>query len=65
MKNLRTVGAACVLALALAAPAFAGHISTPVLPPPPSSESTAAEAAPTDSITGAALSLLESVLALF
>lgn len=36
MRNLRTFGAACVLALMLAAPAFAGHIQTGVTDPQPS-----------------------------
>lgn len=62
MKSLRTFGAACVLALAMAAPAFAGHISTPLEPPPPENTVTIV---PSDSVTEAALSLLQSVLALF
>ena len=35
MQNLRTLCAAVVLALALAAPAFAGNIHTGVASPPP------------------------------
>ena len=64
MKNLRTVGAACVLALALAAPAFAGHIQTPVVPPEPTAAGQI-DVPPADPVTEAALSLLESLLALF
>jgi hypothetical protein len=65
MKNLRTFGAACVLALTMTVPAFAGHIHTPLEPPP--TEECAGETCPAtdDSLTEAALSLLQSVLALF
>lgn len=81
MKNLRTFGAACVLALTLAVPASAGHIelgATQPPPPPPASATTATEpdtgsvaghietgVTSTDPLTGAALALLQSVLALF
>lgn len=66
MKNLRTFGAACVLALAMAAPAFAGHISTDIAPPqPPPAGHIEIPVAPDDPVTEAALSLLQSLLALF
>ncbi len=65
MKNLRTLGAACVLALAMTIPVFAGHIQTPVPEPPRSPEDVASGVTSIDAITEAALSLLESVLALF
>jgi len=81
MKNLRTFGAACVLALTLSVPASAGHIelgATPPPPPPPASATTATGTDTDDvaghieigvtsdnSLTGAALTLLQSVLALF
>lgn len=87
MKSLRTLGAACALALLLAVPVSAGHIeigrTPPPPPPPPASTSSEPDTsnvdghieigvtptdpvAPTDSVvTQAALSLLQSVLALF
>lgn len=81
MKNLRTFGAACVLALTLAVPVSAGHIETGVTQPPPPPPASATTATGTDtgdvaghietgvtsanSLTGAALTLLQSVLALF
>ena len=79
MKNLRTLSAAFVLTLVLAAPAFAGIIECPVASPtPPAAAPTTTESdtgnvaghietpvAPTDPVTTAALSLLQSVLALF
>lgn len=79
MKTLRTFCAACVLALMLAVPALAdGHIETGIAPPPPAPAPTTTESgtssvaghietgvAPTDPVTTAALSLLQSVLALF
>ncbi len=81
MKTLRTFCAACVLAIMLAVPALAddGHIETPIVqPPPPASAPTTTESdmssvaghietgvASTDPATTAALSLLQSALALF
>lgn len=86
MKSLRTLGAACALALLLAVPVSAGHIEIGRTPPPPPPDSTSSSGpdtgnvdghieigvtptdpvAPTDSVvTQAALSLLQSVLALF
>lgn len=85
MKSLRTLGAACALALLLAVPVSAGHIEIGRTPPPPPPASTSSKpdtgnvdghieigvtptdpVAPTDSVvTQAALSLLQSVLALF
>ena len=70
MRNFRTFSAALVLTLALAAPTFAGIIECGVAPPapPPAPASASAPDAgdtPTDPVTEAALSLLQSVLALF
>jgi hypothetical protein len=80
MKNFRSLSAALVLTLVLAAPASAGHIECGIAPPTPpaaTSDTTEPDAgsvdghieigvAATDSVvTEAALSLLESVLALF
>ncbi len=80
MKNLRTLGAAFVLALMLAVPALAGHIETPVTSHQSLSTSTTATPetgsdsaaghietplASTDAVTQAVLSLINSVLALF
>ena len=76
MRNLRTFGVACVLALMLAAPAFAGHIETPAAQPQPT-PATATEPdtsdvaghietplASTDAVTEVALNLIGGVLAL-
>lgn len=41
MKNLKQLGAAVVLTLALTLPAFAGEITTMVMPPPPASPASA------------------------
>lgn len=79
MKNLRTFGAACALALILSVPVSAGHIHTGITDPPPpppavtnSSGTDASNAeghidigVSTSSLTGAALTMLQSVLALF
>lgn len=68
MRNLRSLCAAALLTLALAAPASAGNIHTPVATPPPSAteqESTGDEATAPDSVTEVALDLLRSVLSLF
>ena len=79
MKNFRTLGAALVLMLVLAAPTFAGIIECGVVPPPPPPPSEATTVSEPGSvavhietgdvstcpITEAALSLLEGVLALF
>lgn len=79
MKNLRTFGAVCVLTLTLAVPALAGHIETGIAPPQPPTPAPATTGpdtggtvghietgvAPTDPVIAAALSLLQSVLALF
>lgn len=78
MKSLRTLGAACALALLLAVPASAGHIEIGRTPPPPPPASTSSEldtsnvdghieigVAPTDPVIQTTLSLLQSVLALF
>ncbi len=71
MKHFRTFSAALVLTIALAAPTFAGVIECPVAPPSPPSAAPTASApdaesdASTDPVTEAALSLLQSVLALF
>ena len=78
MESLRTLGAACALALLLAVPVSAGHIEIGRTTPPPPPTSTSSEpdtsnvdghieigVAPTDPITEAALSLLQSVLTLF
>jgi hypothetical protein len=76
MKSLRTLCAACVLALALAVPASAGYISTdyaPPPPPPPSATITGTASAEgyitigstsTDSVTEAALALIQIVFSL-
>lgn len=80
MKSLRTLGAACALALLLAVPVSAGHIeigrTPPPPPPPPASTSSETDTgnvdghieigvAPTDPVMQTTLSLLQSVLALF
>ena len=80
MKNLRTLGAALLLSLILALPAFAGHIHTSIQDPEPSPTPTATTSetdandvaghihtgvSSTDSLTEVALSLLQSVLPLF
>jgi hypothetical protein len=66
MKNLRTFSTALVLTLVLAAPAFAGIIECGVTPPPPNAPTeTEPDAESTDPVTEAALSLLQSALALF
>jgi hypothetical protein len=77
MKTLRTLCAACVLALAFAMPAFAGYISADVAgpppPPPPPATATGTASADghitigltsTDSVTEAALTLVQIVLSL-
>lgn len=76
MRNLRTLGAACVLALMLAAPTYAGHIETGIAQPQPT-PATATEPdandvaghietplASTDAVTEFALNLIGGVLAL-
>ena len=76
MKNLRQLCAALVLALTFALTAFAGNMSTTVVPPPPQAatqgemSTTVAGEIPTD-ITATDLAaeitlpLLQSVLSLF
>lgn len=81
MKTLRQLCVASVFVFALAIPAFAGEIQTPLAPPPPAQSATAqgeistgitgqeetgsSEATAADSATEIALNLLQSVLALF
>jgi hypothetical protein len=81
MKTLRQLCVASVFVFALASPAFAGEIQTPLAPPPPAQSVTAqgeisttvtgqeetgsSEATAADSATEIALNLLQSVLALF
>lgn len=77
MRKLGIFGAACVLALALAVPAFGGHIDLGVTqPPPPPSPASATNGTETGDLsghietglgtdnflTGATLTLLQSVL---
>jgi len=75
MKTLRTLCAACVLALACAMPAWAGYITTDYAPPPPPPPPTATGTASadgyitigltsTDSVTETALTLVQIVLSL-
>lgn len=80
MKTLRQLCVASVFVFALAIPAFAGEIQTPLLPPQPAQSATqgeiettvtgqeetgSSEATAADSATEIALNLLQSVLALF
>ena len=81
MKTLRQLCVASVFVFALAIPAFAGEIQTPLAPPPPAQSATAqgeistgftgqeetgsSEATAADSATEIALNLLQSVLTLF
>ena len=81
MKALRQLCVASVFVFALAIPAFAGEIQTPLAPPQPAQSATtqgeiettvtgqeetgSGEASATDSATEAVLNLLQSVLALF
>lgn len=81
MKQLRSLGAACLLALALTVSASAGHIQTGVTDPPPPPQSSATTTTGTDtaseasdsttdeaqssSLVEAALNLISNVLALF
>lgn len=77
MKKLRTVCAALVLTSVLVLPVFAGEIGTGKTDPPPPPPSAAGEigtgatdgeigtGVASDSLARAALSLLQSVLALF
>lgn len=77
MKTLRQLCVASVIALMFMLPAFAGEISTTVAPPPPAAtgqietplagqiETRRGEATATDSLTQAALSLIQSMLSLF
>lgn len=81
MKTLRQLSVASVFLFALTMPAFAGQIETGIAPPPPRTATTKGqietgvtagqietgrgEATATDSITQAALNLLQSVLSLF
>ncbi len=73
MKTFRTLCAACVLALALALPVSAGHISMGETPPPPPPPPTGMASADghietdctiTDSVTEAALTLIQIALSL-
>lgn len=74
MKQLRSLGAACLLSLMLAVSASAGHIQTGIADPhtPPQSSATASEAsdsatseAASSPLVEAALNLISSVLTLF
>lgn len=76
MKSAQRLGAAFVLTCALTLPAFAGIMDTGsgIAPPPPPTSPTTQDDMDTgsgvadaagDSLTGAVLSLLEGVLALF
>lgn len=81
MKSLRQLCVASVFTLVLTTSAFAGEISTPLAPPQPTQtattngeisttvagqeETSSSEATATGSATEIALSLLQSVLALF
>jgi hypothetical protein len=81
MKALRQLCVASVFVFALAIPAFAGEIQTPLAPPQPAQSVTAqgeistgltgqeetgsSEATAADSATEIALNLLQNVLALF
>lgn len=72
MKNLRTLCAACVLAVACAMPASAGYMSMDVAPPPPptdtpteatsTNEHTTNDSTFTDTVTGITLALIQIVL---
>jgi hypothetical protein len=76
MKTLRNLCAACVLALVFAMPAFAGYMdmgyAPPPPPPPPTTTAGTASAdghmttdfTSTDSVTEAALTLIQIVLSL-
>jgi hypothetical protein len=78
MRTLRIFFAASVLTLTLCLPTFAGDISTTIASPPPNTDGdihtmrtgdittgNADADAVSDSVTGAALSLIQSVLSLF
>ena len=72
MKNLRQICATLALTLALTLPASAGVITTMKTDPPPPSTTTAdgiittwKTGTPADTTTEIALSLLQSVIALF
>lgn len=80
MSNLRTLGAACALALMLAVPTFGGHIEIGVTQPTPTPSLDSATVAgmdadgvtghietplaSTDAVTEIALNLIADVLAL-
>jgi hypothetical protein len=68
MNYLRLSLAAGALTLALALPAFAGHMETPFTspqPPPPTICEIGCSGVSADSATGITLSLVQSILALF
>ena len=80
MKTLRQLSVASVFVFALAIPAFAGEIQIGIAPPPVHAvttdgeisttragemQTTSSEPATGDSVTAAAMSLIESLLALF
>ena len=72
MKTLRQLSASAVLILALALPAFAGDMHSPVVAPPPppkNSEETTQPDATTegefDPLTEVTLLMMQGVLALF
>ena len=62
MKNVRTLCAALALVLCLTVPASAGEIDCGIAPPPPQNSATVEES---PSLAEAALSLIQSVLAIF
>jgi hypothetical protein len=70
MKNLRTLCAACVFALAFAMPASAGYIAADMAPPPPPTPTTSVDGyiaigfTSPDSVTETALTLIQMVLTL-
>ncbi len=74
MRKLRLLSMAVVLALVLAAPAFAGITDTPPAPPPPAQESLATasgiietppSAVPTDPVVSVTLTVIQTVLSVF
>ncbi len=70
MKNGRQIFAASALMFVFATFALAGNMSTPIAPPPPPSaeadgQMTTGSSEAVDPATQVALSLLQSVLALF
>ena len=65
MKNLRQLCGVVVLTLALTVSAFAGQIDCPgVVDPPPPPDATATGQVDCPALTEAAVSLLQSILAL-